>query len=382
MSSSESAALAQVQAKILAALPRDVLQLLALRDGAARLLSELPRLLTPSTIGTSVPAQEAWEAVGNYYRILGRLNEAISIVALLYNQMLNAQAELGRWVHKGMPLVWLNECFWNMGRWVHAKRYIMLTLIEDAIREQGEISPATTGVYFRIVWRHGLSDIQVRRYAQRAFELFTTSEAEARYPEWILQQLDQDWMTEFPSPEEWSFYAANGPYVRSLLRRQDDSSGRTMELLGEYVLSCMPGCRTTRRERSRSTDYDVVCSIEGLDLDFRSELGRYFVCECKDWKRPVDFASFAKFCRVLDSIKSRFGIIFSRKGISGRGKTQDAAGEQLKVFQDRGMVIVVVDENDLLLVAEGQNFTTLLRRKYEVVRLDLSEGRRRKRTGS
>jgi len=269
-----------------------------------------------------------------------------------------------------------------MGRWVHAKRYIMLTLIEDAIREQGEISPATTGVYFRIVWRHGLSDVQVRRYAQRAYELFRTSEAEARYPEWILQQLDQDWMTEFPSPEEWSFYAANGPYVRSLLRRQDDSSGRTMELLGEYVLSCMPGCRTTRRERSRSTDYDVVCSMEGLDLDFRSELGRYFVCECKDWKRPVDFASFAKFCRVLDSIKSRFGIIFSRKGISGRGKTQDAAGEQLKVFQDRGMVIVVVDENDLLLVAEGQNFTTLLRRKYEVVRLDLSEGRRRKRTGS
>jgi hypothetical protein len=56
--------------------------------------------------------------------------------------------------------------------------------------------------------------------------------------------------------------------------------------------------------------------MAGMDVDFRSELGRYFVCECKDWKGPADFASMAKFCRVLDSTKSRFGILFSKNGIS------------------------------------------------------------------
>src|SRR3990170_8960739 len=105
----------------------------------------------------------------------------------------------------------------------------------------------------------------------------------------------------------------------------------------------MPGCRTLRRAKSRSTEYDIVCSIDGLEVDFRSELGRYFVCECKDWDKPADFSTMAKFCRVLDSVKSRSGILFSKKGISGEGKTKDAEREQLKVFQDRGMVIVVVD---------------------------------------
>ena len=113
--------------------------------------------------------------------------------------------------------------------------------------------------------------------------------------------------------------------------------------------------------------------MEGFEVDFRSEMGRYFVCECKDWSKPTDFTTMAKFCRVLDSTKSRFGILFSKKGISGAEKTTDAEREQLKVFQDRGMVIVVIDEKDLDYVADGGNFINLLRQRYEKIRLDLKK---------
>jgi hypothetical protein len=136
-------------------------------------------------------------------------------------------------------------------------------------------------------------------------------------------------------------------------------------------MSCMPGCRTRRRERSGSTDYDIVCAMEGVEVDFRSELGRYFVCECKDWASPASFTVMAKFCRVLDSIKSRFGILFSKSGISGVGDTQFAEREQLKVFQDRGVVIVVLSLADLQEVASGANLIAMLRSRYEKVRLDL-----------
>jgi len=81
--------------------------------------------------------------------------------------------------------------------------------------------------------------------------------------------------------------------------------------------------------------------------------------------------AFAKFCRVLDSVKCRFGILFSSEGISGTGKSEDAAREQLKVYQDREMVVVVVTRDDLERVAAGGNFITMLRSKYEQVRLDL-----------
>ncbi len=124
------------------------------------------------------------------------------------------------------------------------------------------------------------------------------------------------------------------------------------------------------RRRSASTDYDVVCGMEGVDLDFRSALGRYFLCECKDWGNPADFSAFAKFCRVLDSAKCRFGILFSREEITGTARSTDAAREQLKLFQDRGMVVVVIDVEDLKQIADGANLITMLRAKYEEVRLD------------
>ena len=196
------------------------------------------------------------------------------------------------------------------------------------------------------------------------------------YPESYLQDLDKDWMTEYPTPQEGSVYQANTRYIRKLIDELGEGTGRGLERLAEYILSCMPGCRTARRKRSYSTEYDIVCSMEGFEVDFRSEFGRYFICECKDWdNRAVDVGTMAKFCRVLDSIKSRFGIIFSRDGISGAEETETkyARREQLKVFQDRGMVIVDVDKEDLEYVAEGGNFTNRLRSKYEKLRLDLRE---------
>ena len=111
--------------------------------------------------------------------------------------------------------------------------------------------------------------------------------------------------------------------------------------------------------------------MEGFEVDFRSELGRYFVCECKDWVLPADFTVMAKFCRVLDSTKSRFGVLFSSGGLSGAGSSAFAEREQFKVFHDRGIVIIVLDRDDLEQTASGANLVQLLRKRYEAVRLDL-----------
>jgi hypothetical protein len=86
----------------------------------------------------------------------------------------------------------------------------------------------------------------------------------------------------------------------------------------------------------------------------------------------------AKFCRVLDSSKAKFGILLSKNGISGVARTTDAAREQLKVYQDRGIVVVVLSLEDLGSIAEGASLIALLRKRYEAVRLDLQEIRTKK----
>ena len=142
--------------------------------------------------------------------------------------------------------------------------------------------------------------------------------------------------------------------MKFLLSKTLDRTGKALEYLAAYLMSCMPGVKTQISVRSKPSEYDVICSMDGFQTDFRSEFGRYFLCECKDWSTDkADFTVFAKFCRLLDSIKSKFGILFSRNGITGE------------------KVIVVVDVSDIEAVMNGANFIHLLRDRYERIRLDL-----------
>lgn len=354
--------------------PQHLFAHLEARDGAAVLVQELRKLYDPQQLAANPKYQRVWELIGLFYhesQPKRRLSEALQIFFALYEHMLEGQAQRGERTHKGMPLLWISSCYGGLDSPAHAKRYLMLALCEDAITNKGIVPPDTTGVYFRLVWRLGMTDKALKHYATESYRLATQNPKEAIFPEWVLQHLDQDWMTALPSLKEVNVYVVNSHYIKTLLNGLGDGEGSVLEQLAEYIMMCMPGCRTARRKRSLSTDYDIVCSMDGYEVDYRSELGRYFVCECKDWKDPADFTTMAKFCRILDSVKSKFGIVFSKKGISGDAKSRYAEREQLKVFQDRGMVIVVIDENDLNDIANHANFVNLLRRKYERVRLDL-----------
>jgi len=61
--------------------------------------------------------------------------------------------------------------------------------------------------------------------------------------------------------------------------------------------------------------------------------------------------------------------------LSGSIHSTDAEREQLKVFQEGGIIIVVLSKDDLEAVATGANLVQLPRQRYERVRLDLSGAR-------
>ncbi len=353
-------------------LPKEMWSLFLDRDGAAKFIDELPNVFKAEDFHKDNEAHDTWEKVGNFYKNQGRVHEALLIYFSLYDELLRSQEVSGEWLSKATPLVWIGECYSMLQFPVLSKRFLMLSHCDDSISLEGDVSPGGTGVYFRMVWGRGVPDSELRRYASDIFALYRKFSMNCFYPEWVLQQIDKDWMTEIPSPTEAGVYIANTRYASHLLNMLGEKSGKTLELLGEYILSCMPGCRTKMRQRTPSTDYDIVCSMDGFEIDFRSEFGRYFICECKDWDKPADFSAMAKFARVVESAKLRFGILFSKKGISGKNKTTNAEREQLKVYHDHGTIIAVIDMEDLKKIAKGRNLIDLLRTKYERVCLDLT----------
>jgi len=339
--------------------------MLTQRDGAAQVVPRLRSEIHPCQQET------IWDHCALNYTYQGRHHEALTIYSALYQRQIELQSEEGVPVRKGTPLVRMADAHTALGHAVLAKRYMMLTLIEDAIACAGSIPAETTGTYFRLVWQYGISHDQLGRYASEAWRLWLANQSRGIFPEWILQELDQDWMSEYPTPGEAAIYAANTAYVKWLMAGLGSDAGRSLERIAHYVLSCVPGFRARMRTRNESTDYDVICAPEGPPLDFRAELGRYFLCECKDWEKPADVTAVVKFAGVLRSAKCRFGVIFSKSGITGADKTQHAERELLKIFQHDDLTILVVSNVDLDQVANGANFLSILRDKYERTRLDL-----------
>jgi len=89
----------------------------------------------------------------------------------------------------------MSQCYQSLGQAVHAKRYMMLALREDAVTGRGTLNLRNTGTYGRLAWLYGLSDQQIRHYGAQAHAEYLAYQAEAAMPEWMLQQLDQHWKT-------------------------------------------------------------------------------------------------------------------------------------------------------------------------------------------
>lgn len=343
-------------------------------EGAAELAMALPKIIGPTALlDTKKDLQRIWELFGLYFFNQGRVHEAIPLFYGLYDRLLDYQEKTHRHVPKGTSLFWISRCHAIAQRPVLAKRYMMLALCEDAVRDEGEFRAHMSGAYQQLVWSFGVSHNELIKYAGHIWKIYKKNRGMGLFPEWILQQLDDAWMTEQRSPAESSLYFLNIRYVQVLQTAMMSRPGRSLEWLAHYILTTIPGCRAKMNVFSQSTQYDVVGALEGQDIDFRSDLGRYFICECKDWSKPANFTTLAKLARVLESAKCKFGLLFSRLGITGEAHTTAATRELLKVFQDRGIVIIVISAKDIGKIASGENFVTMLRNKYEEVRLDLAK---------
>lgn len=240
-------------------------------------MEELTQAIKPSDVASLTPLQRVWGLSGLYFRNRGRYHEALPVFEALYQHMLAQQGDSGSFVHKGMPLVWMSDCQAVLNRVVLAKRYLMLTLCEDAIQWKGEILTKTTGIYSRIVWGFGISHQDFGRYEKLIWNIYETNPTASLFPEWILQELDQLWMTESPLPNEATLYFINPRYIEWLLNHLGVGDGKNLERLAHYLVESTPGCRARRGVRRESTEYDVIGTFDGLLSDFRTEFGRYDV---------------------------------------------------------------------------------------------------------
>jgi hypothetical protein len=154
-------------------LPAAEVQKIGAPDSLANFLNMLTSRFSPTAVLADSLEQRAWSLVGLVYRDLRRHYEALSVFRKLYYHMLAGQEQTNSRCHKGMPLCWMSDCYFGIGYPLMSLRYLMLTLVEDAITTQGRhISSQQTGVFWRLVSRGWLSEDDLNRYAGQFYELY------------------------------------------------------------------------------------------------------------------------------------------------------------------------------------------------------------------
>lgn len=327
-------------------------------------------------VGAGANGQDAWHRLAANRPIF----EQLSLLFAIYEKLLQADIdEAEDWPWKATTLARISDCFRAMNFHCLAKRYAMLSLCDEASRQR---LVASAGSYQRLLVLYGMLETEIQRYATQIRSLYDDKTEYRRFPESILLDLDDDWMTEVPSGQESSQYFITVGYVRYLLGKLDwlnrydnentSEKGQVLERMAAFTLFCMPGARVRQRvrEQGTETDRDVVCSLDGHTVDFRTELGRYFVAECKAHRESrTPFDVVAKFARSLAKVKSKFGILFCPQGVTGQFRDTHAQKEQLDLYRDSGIVMVLITEFNLQQVASGRSLINVLRFKYDQIRL-------------
>jgi hypothetical protein len=348
--------------------PDGVFNFIKIVDRSLRLIDYFPT----NANGTESKARKIWNDVGFIYRLIsGKITDALIIYQQEYQRTLAAQKKYNKRIHKGAILYWISECYEIMGFDFLAKRMMMLALCEDSISYEGSPDANNTGTYHRLVLKNKLSREQYFRYAKDFWSIYKKDDIISRFPEWLLQNVDDEWCIEIPSPNESFYYSINQEYCNYLKRGLRKTRGLNLEYLAQYLLSNIPGFLPRRRLIAESTDYDILCKLQGVFSDFRSEIGKYFICECKDISEKINVSIIYKFYRVLKSSKANLGLIFSIRGESGSDQFKFANREIIKIFQSDEIIILIFDLEDIQKIIKGENFQGMIRKKYEGIRLDL-----------
>ena len=78
---------------------------------------------------------------------------------------------------------------------------------------------------------------------------------------------------------------------------------------------------------TKSSEIDLVCEYMGhTGPTIFDEHGRYFLVECKNWRRPIDAKGVRDFQVKIQSTRSSLGLIFSRSGVTGTKAGTDGVG--------------------------------------------------------
>lgn len=147
-------------------------------------------------------------------------------------------------------------------------------------------------------------------------------------------------------------------------RLLEELSGILFQKSVENLFDVYRNCRTSTNEIDILIRWTESARMGGISTAF-SFIGDSFLCECKNYKGPVDVTYVGKFNSLMSVADTYFGVMISWDGISGRNEWKDSKGLIKKIALREKRYIVVLDKKDLKELCNGEkNIFSMLYDKY------------------
>lgn len=139
----------------------------------------------------------------------------------------------------------------------------------------------------------------------------------------------------------------------------------------ENVFDVYRNCKTSTNEIDLMIRWTENARLAGINSAFPC-FGESFLCECKNYKGPVDVTYVGKFGHLMTISNVDFGIMVSWKGISGKTKWDAAKGLIKKFALHENKYIVVIDKDDIFEICEKKkSIFSLIYDKYMALKLEI-----------
>ena len=139
----------------------------------------------------------------------------------------------------------------------------------------------------------------------------------------------------------------------------------------ENVFDVYRNCKTSTNEIDLMIRWTEKARLAGINSAFPC-FGESFLCECKNYKGPVDVTYVGKFGHLMTISNVDFGIMVSWKGISGKTKWDAAKGLIKKFAVHENKYIVVIDKDDIFEICEKKkSIFSLIYDKYMALKLEI-----------
>lgn len=300
------------------------------------------------------------------------------IIHTINDVLYKLQNQIGKPIYKGL---WLFE----EGIFLQLKeerdkeiRCMTLSLIEDILHHNLKVETSIESDAFRHLATYVYNENVVKGIVSIIESRVNQLEGAIYYPEDVLYADDQ---IDIIPGEANTLFNLNTIHYHVLFeefeRTEDTSKGKLLENLINVLFSSVSGLQfRSQNLHTRSSELDLLYRILTSNNPFHEMFGQYLVIECKAWEKPIGVKEIRSFVGNLQSVNAQGGVLVSKKGISGQKNEKDILHSKLeitKAYHRHGITIAMLTEEDLHLIDEGENLITLLLKRYEKTRFDLSE---------